>query len=160
MPNRLRFRSGQVQLIKARVDADTVIEAGDLVWLDGDDVKPAADFAWTSDLPTTQSAFAAKFLGIAQQPSYDGETGDISIDVSPSSVYEFQVPSAAYEVGDELGPDAGDDVLLNQQLEAVASGTLAIARAAEYKPAGATILRVTFASAYYTGSANANAMVG
>ncbi|MEX0725183.1 MAG: capsid cement protein [Planctomycetaceae bacterium] len=160
MPNRLRFRSGQVHLVKVRVDADTVIEAGDLVFLDGDDVKSASDFSWTSDLATTQSAFAAQFLGVAQQPSADGETADISVDISPSSIYEFQVASGTYEVGDELGPDSGDDVLLNQQLEAVASGTLAIARAAEYKAAAATTLRVNFASAYYTGSANANASIG
>ncbi|MDA0833454.1 MAG: DUF2190 family protein [Planctomycetota bacterium] len=160
MPNRLRFRSGQVHLIKVRVDAETVIEAGDLVFLDGDDVKPASDFEWTSDLATTQSAFATQFLGVAQQPSADGETGDISVDVSPLSIYEFQVAAGTYEVGDELGPDSGENVLLNQQLEAVASGTLAIARAAEYKAATATSLRVTFASAFYTGSANANAAVG
>ncbi|MFN0196400.1 MAG: hypothetical protein ACKVT0_06625 [Planctomycetaceae bacterium] len=160
MSNRLRFRSGQVHLVRLRVESDTVIEAGDLVYLDDDNVKPASDFPWTSDLATTQSAFAAQFLGVAQQPSAAGDTTDISVDLSPSSIYEFQVASGTYEVGDELGPDSGSSVLLNQQLEAVASGTLGIARAAEYKPAAATNLRVSFASAFYPGSANVNAALG
>ena len=40
------------------------------------------------------------------------------------------------------------------------SGTLAIARSAEYKAASSSLLRVTFASAFHTGSANVNAAVG
>lgn len=160
MANRLRFRSGQVHLHKLRVDAGTVLDAGDMVFLDSDDVKPASDFTWTTDLPSTQSAFAASFLGITHQQSAGGDSDDVSVDLSPHSVYEFDVSPATYEVGDALGPDELSSALMNQQLEAVASGTLAIARAAEYKAASASTLRVTFASAFYTGSANANAAIG
>jgi hypothetical protein len=156
--NNLRFRSGQVQLRKVRVDADTVIEAGDLVWFDTNDAKPAADFAWNTNLATTQAAFAAVFLGVAHQPSYAGSTEPISVDVSPSSVYEFQVAQAAYEVGQPLGPDANGSALMSQQLEA-ATAVNAIARAAEYH-AGTSALRVTFASAHATGSGNVNADIG
>jgi hypothetical protein len=49
--------------------------------------------------------------------------------------------------------------LLNQQLEAAVTAA-SIARAAEYKAAAATKLRVTFASAFHAGSANVNAHVG
>jgi hypothetical protein len=160
MPNRLRFRSGQVQLHKLRVDANTVIEAGDLVWLDGDDVKPASDFPWTTDLPTTQAAFAASFIGVAHQQSASGDTEDISVDVSPHSVYEFDADAATYEVGDLLGPDEISSTLANQKLEAVGSSGLAIARAAEYRANAAATLRVSFASAFHTASANVNAAVG
>ncbi|GAB4159738.1 MAG: hypothetical protein Tsb009_37040 [Planctomycetaceae bacterium] len=160
MSNRLRFRSGQVQLQKVRVDSGTVIEAGDLVYLDTDDAKPASSFPWTTDLATTQAAFAAKFLGVAHQSSASGETEDISVDISPTSVYEFDVNSATYEVGDALGPDEASLTLMDQQLEAVGSATLGIARAAEYKSSSSTTLRVMFASAYHTGSANANASIG
>ena len=58
MSNKLRFRSGQVELHKVRVDSGTVIEAGDLVWLDTNDAKPAKDFAWTTDLATTQGNYS------------------------------------------------------------------------------------------------------
>jgi hypothetical protein len=160
MANRLRFRNGQVHLHKLRVDSGTVLEAGDLVYLDSDDVKPASDFTWTSDLATTQSAFAASFLGVTHQQSASGDTDDVSVDLSPHSVYEFDVNSATYEVGDELSPDEDSSTLMNQQLEAVASGTLAIARATEFKASSASTLRVTFASAFYTGSANVNAAIG
>ncbi len=160
MANRLRFRSGQVQLHKLRVDSATVIEAGDLLFLDTDDVKPASDFTWDTDLATTQAAFAASFVGVAHQQSASGDTDDVSVDLSPNSVYEFDVAAGTYEVGDALGPDELSSALMDQQLEAVGSDALGIARAAEYKAATATSLRVTFASAFHTGSANANAAIG
>ena len=160
MANQLRFRSGDVQLHKLRVDSATVLEAGDLVYLDTDDVKPASSFTWTTDLATTQSAFAASFLGVVHQQSAAGETEDVSVDLSPRAVYEFDVNAGTYEVGDELGPDELSSALMDQQLEAVASGTLAIARSAEYKAASSSLLRVTFASAFQTGSANVNAAIG
>lgn len=156
--NRLRFRSGQVHLRKVRVDADTVLSAGDLVWLDGNDAKPAADFPWTTNLAASQAAFAEKFLGIAHQQSAAGQSDPISVDVSPLSVYEFDAAAAAYEVGQPLGPDENAGSLMNQQLEAAAAAN-AIGRAAEYAPSTAT-LRVTFASAYATGSGNVNANLG
>ena len=159
MTNQLGFRSGQVQLHKLRVDSGTVIEAGDLVFLDTDDVKPASDFAWDTDLATTQAQFAAVFLGVAHQQSADGDTDDISVDLSPLSVYEFDADSATYEVGDALGPDENSSTLMNHQLEAAAASA-SIARAAEYKASAQAKLRVTFASAYHAGSSNANAALG
>ena len=59
-----------------------------------------------------------------------------------------------------LGPDELSSHLMNQKLEAVASGTLAIARSAEYKASAATSRRVQLASAFATGSANVNASIG
>ena len=160
MSNQLRFRSGQVFLHKLRVDSATVIEAGDLVFLDTDDVKPASDFTFTTDLATTQGNFAATFLGVAHQQSGAGDTHDLSIDLSPHAVYEFDVNPATYEVGDLLGPDELSSALMDQQLEAVASSNLAIARSAEYKASSSALLRVTFASAFHTGSSNLNAQIG
>jgi hypothetical protein len=157
--NKLRFRSGQVQLVKCRVDAGTVIEAGDMVWLDGDDVKPASAFAWDTNLATTQGAFAAKFIGIAHQQSKSGDTAPISVDLSPLSVYEMDVPATTYEVGAPLGPDEASSLLMDQQLETAAAAN-AIARAVEFKATAAATLRVSFASAFSVASANVNAAVG
>ena len=110
MSNRLRFRSGQVELRKLRVDSGTVLEAGDLVYLDTDDVKPASTFAFTTNIATTRANFAAVFLGVCHQPSASGDTADVSIDVSPQSVYEFDVVGQFDErIGDGLvNGDAGD----------------------------------------------------
>ena len=147
MANRLRLRSGQVQLVRVRVGESTVIEAGDLVYLDGNAAKPAKDFAWGGSLGATQSSFADVFLGVAHQPSADGESHDISVDVSPMSVYEMDVAAGAYEVGDDLGPDESSMALMNQQVELVTPGGRGIARAVEYRTS-ATTLRVCLASAF------------
>ncbi len=160
MVNRLRFRSGQVELRKVRVDASSVIEAGDLVYLDGDDAKPASALTWDTNLATTQAAFAAVFLGVAHQSSDEGESSPISVDVSATSVYEFDVASGTYEVGAVLGPDASGTALMSGQLEGVVSRDLGIARSVEYRGSGATKLRVQFSSAFHTGSSNVNAGLG
>jgi len=85
MSNRLRFRSGQVELHKVRVDSDTELEAGDLVWLDTDDVKPASAFTWTTDLATTQAVH--------------GTTSDASAPISLAELWERH---------DQLLDDLGD----------------------------------------------------
>ena len=160
MSNMMRFRSGTVQLQTVRVDAGTVIEAGDMVYLDTDDVKPAGDFPWTTNLATTQGSFAGVFLGVAYQASAEGESDPISVDVSPLSIYEYGVSSGTFEVGALLGPDESSSTLHPQQLEGVANGGLAIARSAEYKASASSLLRVNFASAFFTGSGNVNASIG
>src|SRR5690606_12803092 len=159
MANRYSFRSGQRQLVKAAVDSATVIEIGDMVWLDTDDVKPAADFTWDTDLETTQAAFAVQFLGIAVESSAAGDTAPISVDVSPVSVYEYDVASATYEIGTPLGPNGTGSALKDQELVA-ADAALSIARAVERKTAASTALRVQFASAYSTYANNTNATIG
>ena len=159
MANRLRFRSGQVLLQKVRVDSGTNISAGDLVYLDTDDVKPASAFTWGETLAATQESFAAAFLGVAHQASDVGETAPISVDVSPQAIYEFDVHPATYEVGSLLGPDESSSHLMSQQLEA-ATAARAIARAAEFKAVSSGALRVMLASAFCTGSGNVNAAIG
>ncbi|MEM1060984.1 MAG: hypothetical protein AAF532_02845 [Planctomycetota bacterium] len=157
---KLRFRSGQVQLRRVPVGAATVIGQGDLIYLDVGAAKPAGDFPWDTDLATTQGGFAAAFLGVAHSPSADGDTEDVSVDVSPTSVYEFDVTSAAYAVGATLGPaDGGSSTLASASLSA-AGATSAVGVSAEAVPGGSTKLRVQFASAFHPGSSNVNAAVG
>lgn len=160
MSNRLRFRSGQVELHKLRVDSGTVLEAGDLVYLDTDDVKPASSFTWTTDLATTRSNFAAVFLGVCHQPSASGDTADVSVDLSPLAVYEFDVTSSTFEVGNMVAPAQNSSALHKQTLQKVTNAAHAIARAAEFKATASTLLRVQFASAFHTASSNVNAAIG
>lgn len=159
MANCLRFRSGQVDLAKVRVDAGTVIAAGDLLYLDGDDAKPAASFPWTSDLATTQTAFAQAFLGVAHEPSPAGSSAPISVDLSPLAVYEFDCDSDTYEVGGLIGPDGEASALFSQRLTKVATPARAIGRAAEFKASAATLLKVRLASAWHPASHNLKAAV-
>jgi len=160
MANHLRFRSGPVQLIKASVDSGSAIEPGDLLYLDSGTARPASEFTWDTDLATTQAAFADAFLGIAHERSEVGETEPISVDISPQAIYEFDLDASSYTLGDLLGPDEATSTLMTQQLEAVGTTARAIARLVEITSGFVSKARVTFASAYSTGSANVNAQVG
>lgn len=160
MANSYTFRHGQRRLIKGRVDSAQVIEIGDMVFLNTDDLRPASSYTWDTNLATTQASFAAVFVGIACESSASGETDPISVDVSADSVYEFTVASATYEIGDDLGPDANTtpspDQLEDQVLEATSSRANAIAVAHEYKASAATKLHVSFYSGYFGSNVNAN----
>ncbi|MDZ4685747.1 MAG: hypothetical protein SH850_11830 [Planctomycetaceae bacterium] len=160
MSNALRFRSGQVELHRLRVDSGTVLNPGDLVYLDTDDVKPASDLPFDTDLATTRDNFGAVFLGICHQASADGETADVSVDLSPLSVYEYDCDSATYEVGTLLAADGDGTGLEAQRLSKTTSAAAAIARSAEYKASAATLIRAQFASAFHPASSNVNAAIG
>ena len=160
MPS-LTFRSGQIELRKFRVASDTIIEVGDLIYIDNSNqAKPASDFSWNTNLPTTQADFSAVFAGIAYSRSADGDTNPVSVNVSPNSVYEADATSATFEVGTPLAPAEGSSTLTTQQLETVADPLNAIARAAEYHEQSSSRVRFTIASAFHTASANINASLG
>ena len=157
MANNLRHRHGPQLLIKCAVDSATVIEVGDLVWLDTDDVKPATSFTWDTNLATTQAAFAATFLGVAQEASASGSTGEISVDVSPLAVYELDAASSTYEIGDPLGPDqtgsGSSATMMDQQLESAVPAS-AVARCVKRRATAGTSVEVIFASAYFADNTN------
>ncbi len=160
MPQNLGFRSGQLILQKFRVESTTVIAPGDMVYLDETHIRPASELPWQTDLATTQQNFANVFVGIAHEGSANGEDSPISIDVSSTSVYEFDVASSTYDNGNPLGPDGASSKLLNQQLAYADSTSQAVARAVEFVDQMTSRLRVTFASAYSTSSSNGNAAIG
>lgn len=148
MANRLRLRQGQVQLVRVRVLADDTIEQGDLVWLDGKYARSAATFPQFNKLDGAHAVFADVFLGIAHQASSPGEAHDISVDISPLSVYEMDCVNTAYEVGDQLSLDAtATNQFVPQRVRMTAPGIPGIARAVEYQTGGAT-LRVCLFSAF------------
>jgi len=157
MADNLRHRHGPQLLVKCPVDSSTVIEVGDLVWLDTDDVKPATSFTWNTDLATTQAAFAVNFLGVAQEASASGQTDEISIDISPLAVYEMDAASATYEIGDPVGPDqtgsGSSATLMDQQLEAAVAAS-AIARVVKRRATAGASVEVIFASAYFADNTN------
>lgn len=163
MANSFTFRSGQRELRNYPVDSASVIEIGDMLWLDTNDLKPASAFTWDTDLATTQAAFVNKFVGIAVHQSASGDTDPLDADISADSVYEFAVASGTYELGGLLGPDAyttpSPDQLHDQILETAVT-TSACAIAQERAASAVTKLRVKFASAYNPSSSNINAHVG
>ena len=58
MANVQRHRRELDNPVEVAVDSDTVIEIGDLLWLDTDDAKPAADITLLDIVTVTEESFA------------------------------------------------------------------------------------------------------
>ena len=119
------------------------IQVGDLV-ANQSGATPAASFTWDTDLATTQTAFAAAFLGVAASRSRAASTDarDLSVLVDQTGVIECDCTSANYTVGQLVGPakDTGNN--LKQAVVGVATKALAIGRVLE---AGTSLTRVKIA---------------
>jgi hypothetical protein len=140
MSDKMRWRYGDTNPVLAAVDADTIIEIGDLVYQETDDARPAARQPDQGTKLANQELFAGKFLGVAMQRSRAGETTPIR--VATSGVFEFDCVSAAFELGDLVGVDenAAGDALLNQQVAKVAAAKYAVGRDAKRQSAHTTVL--------------------
>jgi hypothetical protein len=135
----------------AAVDADTVIEIGDLVWQDIDDAKRASGIANKDSETANQEAFVDVFLGVAMQRSRSGDTSPIR--VATTGVFEFDCPSDTFELGDLVGVDenAAGTALLNQQVTHVDWSKRAIGRIAMRQSTAATSVLVDIRSTVMTG---------
>ncbi|MDX1961833.1 MAG: hypothetical protein SFX18_01690 [Pirellulales bacterium] len=141
MANMMRWRYGDTQPVMLPVDSATVIEIGDLVYLDTDDAKPAGSQADAGTEAANQEAFHDKFAGVALQRSRAGDTAPVR--VATRGVFEFDCPSTACEVGALFGAseNSGGTALLNQQIETVATVNLAVGRCVQRNsPAGTKAL--------------------
>ena len=151
MTDKMRWRYGDTNPVIAAVDSDTVIEIGDLVYLDTDDAKPASSQADQGAETGNQSLFSDNFLGVAMQRSRAGDSDPIR--VATTGVFEFDCPSATYELGDLVGVDEASSgtALENQQIAAVAAVDYAIARVARRAPVATTAILVDVRSTVMTG---------
>jgi len=150
MSDKMRWRYGDTNPVVAGVDSATVIEIGDLLYLDTDDAKPASSQADVGSEPSNQEAFADNFLGVAMQRSRDGDTSPIR--VATTGVFEYDCPSGTFELGDLIGVDeTGGTTLMDQQVDAVTQSRYAIARAARREPSAATSVYVDIRSTIMTG---------
>lgn len=123
------------------VDSATVIEQGDLVWLDTDDVKPASDYSWDTDLETTQRSFAAVFVGVAMDKSGSGDTDDIQ--VNTAGIHELTCASATFEIGDDVAPaDTGSSGLEDQKVVGVTDPTLSIGKVSQREGSAVTAVNI------------------
>jgi hypothetical protein len=141
MSDILRWRYGDTSPVVIPVESATVIEIGDLVYLDTDDAKPASAQADAGTEAANQEAFHDLFAGVAMQRSRAGDTTPIR--VATRGVFEFPCPSSTFEVGALIGAseNGGGNALLNQQVEGVAAANLAIGRCAKrVNPAATTVL--------------------
>ena len=131
MANTMRWRYGDTSPVMLPVDATTVLEIGDLVYLETDDARPASSQADQGTEAANQELFHDKFAGVAMQASRNGDTQPIR--VATAGVFEFDCLSATFEVGKLIGADenAGGTALERQVVAPVATANLAIGRCAK-----------------------------
>ena len=151
MANTMRWRYGDTSPVMLPVDATTVIEIGDLVYLEVDDARPASVQADQGTETANQELFHDKFAGVAMQASRNGDTQ--SIRVATAGVFEFDCLSTAYEVGKLIGVDenAGGTALERQIVTPVATSNLAIGRCAKRVSPAATRVLVDIVSTVERG---------
>jgi hypothetical protein len=155
MSNTMRWRYGDTSPVQLAVDSATVIEIGDMLYLDVDDAKPASSQADQATKNANQQLFHDNFAGVAMQASRAGDTQPIR--VATSGVFEFDCVSATLEVGDLIGPDenVAGTALLNGTVIKVSAATGAIGRCAKrLNPAGTRCL-VDIVSSVLKGGAQA-----
>ncbi len=126
MSDTLRWRYGETNPIVLPVDEDTVIEIGDLLYLETDDVRPASQQTDQSTEEANQGLLASKFAGVAMQRSRAGDTA--AVRVATCGAFEFTCPSGTFEVGDLVGASeaASGTAMEDQQVESVLRPELAV----------------------------------
>ncbi len=155
MANTMRWRYGDTSPVMLPVDSATVIEIGDMLYLDTDDAKPAASQADQGTKTANQQLFHDVFAGVAMQASRNGDTQPIR--VATTGVFEFDCVSTTLEVGDIIGPDenVAGTALLNGTGIKVTNANAAIGRCAKrLNPAGTHCL-VDIVSSMLKGGAQA-----
>lgn len=141
MANTMRWRYGDTCPVVLPVDSATVIEIGDLVFLDIDDAKPAAMQIDQGTELANQQLFHDIFAGVAMQASRAGDTQPIR--VATTGVFEFDIASTTLEVGDLIGSkeNVAGVALLNQTVGKVTNANAAVGRCAKrLNPAGTRVL--------------------
>jgi hypothetical protein len=151
MSDNLRWRYGETNPVMAAVDSATVIEIGDLLYLDTDDAKPASAMPDQSSELNNQVMFALKFLGVAMQKSRAGDATPIR--VATGGVFEFDAVANTFEIGDLLGAheDSNGTQLKNQEVAKVGATDQAIGRCVKRSPTSATKVCVSVSSTVVAG---------
>jgi hypothetical protein len=152
MADVMRWRYGETNPIVLPVDAATVIEIGDLVYLDTDDAKSASAQADQATEAANQALFHTKFAGVAMQRSRSGDVEPIR--VATTGVFELPCAAATFEVGGLIGSceNAGGDALENQKVKSTAAVKYAIGRCAKrVNPADVKVLVDIVSTVMYGG---------
>lgn len=140
--DKMRWRYGDTNPVFAAVDAETVIEIGDLLFQDVDDAKPAA-------IHNHLLTLVDSFLGVAMQRSRPGETDPIR--VATTGVFNFDCPPGTFELGDYVGPSLGKNQEVSKIGPFVGEACLAIGRVAKRAATPVTNVLVDIRSTVMTG---------
>jgi len=146
MADKMRWRRGDTNPVVAAVRADTVIEIGDLVWQDVDNVKPASQLVdvmlhHAGEEIDLRTEFVKRFLGVAMQRSRAGEYDDLR--VATTGAFEFDYDLYPLLIGQLIGPHVLPDPtrLLNQFVDTLCDHHLfAIGRCCKRAVNGGTVI--------------------
>lgn len=154
MSNKMRWRYGDTNPVIAAVDSAVTVEIGDLLYLNGDDARPASLQADQGSEANNQALFSENFLGIAMQQSRGGNL--MPIRVATTGVFEFDCDSSTFEIGDLIGPteNMGGNGLLDQKIQSVSMPDLAIGRVTKREPDAKSAVFIDIRSTIMTGGVN------
>lgn len=131
MRKRYDVSADPAMILEYAVDLATVIEIGDLVWLDTDDAKPFnATELWTGTEAGSLGKAAEKFIGSAMSAHAANDARVTTIRVATIGVFAYPLNTATtLEMGDLVGAkkDTGN-TLLNQVVAKVTNESHAIGR--------------------------------
>lgn len=157
MSNTFRYRRGDTKPVFLAPASATVIEIGDLVYLDWTTKKPkpASDLPDQGSEALNQDLFQQYFLGIAGQASANGDTDKIRIDTEGE--FELDCASATFDLGDLVGADENSDGdgLLDQTVVEISSETKAIGRVCQPEASAVTKVLVRIRSTIMAGGVQA-----
>lgn len=151
MSDKMRWRYGETNPVVAPVDSATEISVGDLLYLSSGKALPASSLTPETTVAATQAAFSAIFLGVAMQKSVSGDTTPIR--VATTGVFEFDIPSATYGLGDMVGiyESADEAALPSQKVDKVSLLAGAIGRVCRVETSATTNALVTLKSVVMNG---------
>ncbi|MCE9546914.1 MAG: hypothetical protein K8T25_15675 [Planctomycetia bacterium] len=157
MANTMRWRYGDTNPVVLSVGSSTVIEIGDLVYLDAGEAKPASAQADQLTKAANQEMFHDAFAGVALQRSRAGDTDPIR--VATTGVFEFGCVADSFEVGNLIGVDEATSgtVLEDQLVIIVATPNLAVGRCAKRVPTDDTKVLVDIVGTISHGGVQAAA---
>jgi len=159
MSNQVRYRRGDTKPVFATPASATVIEIGDLLFLDPVTSKPEPASAMVDQATEAlnQDAFQQYFLGVAEQQSRNGDTDPIRI--ATAGEFEFDVASGTFTLGQMVGAceTAAGTALEDQKVKTVTSETKAIGRVAEEVTTAKTSVNVRIKSTIMDGGVQAQA---
>lgn len=151
MSDIMRWRYGDTSPVVMAVEAETVVQIGDLVYLDNGAVKPASAAEDLESEEANQGFLHDGFVGVAMQRSRAGDVSPIRI--ATSGVFEFGCAALTFEVGDLIGGKeaAGGTQLENQVVAKVDATNLAIGRCVRRSPDATTSVLVDIVSTVVKG---------
>lgn len=103
MSDSMRWRYGDTNPVVMPVDANTLIEIGDLLYFTSGVAKPASSQANTGTKDDKQINFHNTFAGVAMQRSPVGDSNPIR--VACTGVFEYDCVAATFTIGDLIGVD-------------------------------------------------------